>query len=783
MNRNDPLLKELNILYVEDEEQTREYFVNFLKSKVKNIFVASNGKEGLGLFKTNDIDIVLTDIRMPIMNGINMAEEIKKINKNTPIVVITAFGDSDFLMDAINIGIDKYIMKPVYFDKLIDTIFGIAENLNYKKEIEYKNNKLNEKIAEIGNITKSMGEGLLVVDNNYKIIYINNMVTQISKYSTDELLNQDLNILCDNYSNILYKIENVFKTKELTKIEKEYIVSKTGKQIPISLSISPLKSDTEDKIVIIFQDITDALLKQNRIKELLLQEKYLKSILQTVTNVNQAIIESTNLEDLLKRSCKKLEDHEYYKLVFITLQDTNGYVNYTKTMLINQDMQNEFLNELTFHPSIESIEKNSIVIFDDFNKKECSKMLLDSIEENNLRFAITLPLKKDTQSPPVGSITIFTVRLDGFENEEIKILQELCINLGFAIHAYKQKEMLEKIESEKIKNYEETILVFVDMIEQRDTYTAGHSHRVSLYSELIARELGFSEEQIIKLKQAAILHDIGKIQTPDSVLLKPGSLSDLEYTLIKQHALIGYEMLSKMDVYKDLAEIMKYHHERFDGKGYPLGLKGDEIPPISRILIVADAFDAMTTNRIYKPRKTVESALEEIAKNRCTQFHPEVVDATLKALKNIEIDTKVSQVPVSMLEKERLAYFYKDQLTDLYNKSYLEITLKDLDKTKASCYAIYLKNFTKYNIENGWEGGNTVLKEFSKYLLREYQNSFVFRIHGDDFIIIDENRDLMLNETNMKQESILKDLYVDIHVVKKDLKSVNKVLDLENSLE
>jgi putative nucleotidyltransferase with HDIG domain len=239
------------------------------------------------------------------------------------------------------------------------------------------------------------------------------------------------------------------------------------------------------------------------------------------------------------------------------------------------------------------------------------------------------------------------------------------------------KKEASRLQHELIQNYEDTIKSFADMIEQRDTYTAGHSRRVAKYSGMIAKELGFSSEEIAKLQKASYLHDIGKVQTPDSLLLKPGKLNDFEYSIIKEHVNVGYNMLSHIPLFKELAEIMRYHHEKYDGSGYPLGKKGDEIPLLAQIMSIADAFDAMTTNRIYKPRKSVQEAVDELESLKNRWYHPKVVDAASKVLIDIDIskEENISQVPKSEIEKERFSYFYKDQLTALYNCDYLKTLL------------------------------------------------------------------------------------------------------------
>ena len=297
-------------------------------------------------------------------------------------------------------------------------------------------------------------------------------------------------------------------------------------------------------------------------------------------------------------------------------------------------------------------------------------------------------------------------------------------------------------DKEKTKNYEEVILALVDIIEQRDTYTAGHSKRVAHYCELIAHGMGLSENLIQKIKKAAMLHDIGKVQTPDTILLKPARLSRLEYTLIKEHVTISDAILKKLSMYKDLAEIVKYHHERHDGKGYPYGKQGDDIPLLSRIMIVADAFDAMTTNRIYKPRLCIDEAIKELQRNSATQFDPEVVTVAANVLKDVEIPDTGDQLPHTDIEKERFSYFFKDPLTQSYNIDYLNTILNKDDLQDSFAYVIMLRNFSKYNSSYGWDEGDRYLISFTHYISQLHPDGLLFRIEGDDFILIADKIDI-----------------------------------------
>ncbi len=307
------------------------------------------------------------------------------------------------------------------------------------------------------------------------------------------------------------------------------------------------------------------------------------------------------------------------------------------------------------------------------------------------------------------------------------------------------KEMVEQKTSElsnmmKIQNdnYEKTLLSMVEMIEDRDTYTAGHSKRVAEYSSMIAKEMGYSEQECLKLYQAGILHDVGKVATPDSVLLNPKNLNEIEYKLIQEHVEVSYKLLNTIPMFNNLAKIVQSHHERYDGLGYPRGLKANEIEPLSRIMIVADAFDAMTTSRIYKAKKSVSEAIDELEKLKFKQFHPEVIDKAIIVLSRVKIDANITQLPKSKLEEERFAYFYKDTLSNVYNQDYLDVILMKTSYENELRYMdiFSLNDFSIYNKKHGWNKGSEFIYNFATCLNNHLTKPLVFRIFGDTFAVI-----------------------------------------------
>ncbi|PAB57873.1 HD-GYP domain-containing protein [Anaeromicrobium sediminis] len=186
--------------------------------------------------------------------------------------------------------------------------------------------------------------------------------------------------------------------------------------------------------------------------------------------------------------------------------------------------------------------------------------------------------------------------------------------------------------------YMETIKSLSNAMEAKDEYTNGHSYRVADYATSIAKCMGLNSSKVEKIRIAAILHDIGKIGIPDNILNKCGKLDYEEYIEIQKHPFIGCKILSEVDSLAEVARIVKHHHERYDGKGYPDGIGGDEIPIESYILAVADAFDAMTSDRPYRKAMDKLKALSIVEEESGTQFHPKVVEAFVKYSNNFKVE-------------------------------------------------------------------------------------------------------------------------------------------------
>jgi HD-GYP domain-containing protein (c-di-GMP phosphodiesterase class II) len=232
------------------------------------------------------------------------------------------------------------------------------------------------------------------------------------------------------------------------------------------------------------------------------------------------------------------------------------------------------------------------------------------------------PLKaKDTV---VGVIKIGSDQPAFYTAEDLKLFTTLASLAAVAIENASLYEQLKDA-------FYTTVYTLAETIEKRDPYTGNHTKRVMEYSLAIGRTLGLPEEEMTRLKLGAVLHDIGKIGVRDSVLLKESSLTDEEFEQIKMHAVYGEEIISGIAQLRSAIPGVKQHHEKHNGRGYPLGLKGDEIDITARIIAVADSFDAMTSNRPYRKGLSLDEAFEELRKYSGSQFDPKIVDAFFAA--------------------------------------------------------------------------------------------------------------------------------------------------------
>ena len=338
----------------------------------------------------------------------------------------------------------------------------------------------------------------------------------------------------------------------------------------------------------------------------------------------------------------------------------------------------------------------------------------------------------------------------------------LCTNLLKTIrNIQKMESQRQRAEMNKRRKQMETMSLQMmqtlsTTIEAKDEYTRGHSHRVAEYAALIAEELGWDKKEIKNLKNAAHLHDIGKICIPDNILNKPTRLTEEEFQVIKEHTVIGAEILKNITLISHVKEVARSHHERYDGMGYPDGLKGEEIPLYARVITVADSYDAMKSRRIYRNPLDDQIIYNEIARNCGSQFDPQIAGVFLKMLNEnrvvireecalvnkednlskmeIEIEKFISDVMITMKAQEDSEGL--DFLTGLPMRNRGEkLAAQFMQQDNGYLVFLDMDNLKKMNDLYGHKAGDRALKLLGSLLMEYAQHSVVCRLGGDEFLM------------------------------------------------
>ncbi len=493
------------ILVVDDERGIRESLDIFLSDEGHAIDTVANGREALLLLKEQEYDLVLTDVRMPDMNGIVLMKEIKeKMKQPVPVIILTAYGTIQSAVTAVKEGASDFILKPFEIERLREAVNNALKN--ERKKLEYK-----------------------LFQQEGKNRYLN-------------LMNQKLD-------------RTVFEMAILHEI---------GKTINSTLEIN--------KIVSIILEMGRQTLVADKARLFLYNYKEPGIALNISYSTEDA--RPTHKNDCLD-------------------QDAIDWIIWKGEPLLLEDINHQ--SSLKVKPEVAS-DLGSLLILP-FKRKSriLGAMLLANraggrkFTQEDLRFAITLANQ--------ASITI----------ENAQLYAELQ------------------------GHFADTIRALISAVEAKDAYTYGHSDRVTRYTMMIANQLEFSQVELRRLEYLSLLHDIGKIGIEERILRKSTSLSEQEWSIIKNHSVLGASIVEPIKFLEDGQRTIRHHHEWFNGSGYPDGLKENSIPLYSRIIAVADAFDAMTSIRPYRDSLGSQSALNELKCCAGTQFDPMIVEKFVSA--------------------------------------------------------------------------------------------------------------------------------------------------------
>lgn len=332
----------------------------------------------------------------------------------------------------------------------------------------------------------------------------------------------------------------------------------------------------------------------------------------------------------------QLNGERKYKIIGV--DDENGILDSLRVLLENSNY--EFVGITDPVEAIEKVRQEhfDLMLLDFMMTPLHGDEVVEEIRKFNKELYILLLTGHKDLAPPLE--TIKRLDIQGYCEKSDKF-DQLLLLIESGLKSVKQMDEIKRINEELSDSKEQLEQAYLDMVqtlrsavEAKDTYTRGHSDRVAEYSVLIGEKLGLPEDQIKTLKIGGLFHDIGKIGIPDSILLKPGKLTDDEYSEIKNHPSIGAHILGSAKTFQDIVPIVKHHHEKYDGNGYPSRMKGEEIPYLARIAAVADTFDAMTSRRSYRDAIDLQKVKDEIKRCEGTQFDPQIAEAFLDILEH-----------------------------------------------------------------------------------------------------------------------------------------------------
>ncbi len=352
-----------------------------------------------------------------------------------------------------------------------------------------------------------------------------------------------------------------------------------------------------------------------------------------------------------------------------------------------------------------------------------------------------------------------------------------------------ERELLKKTRQVEMVTMH-SIMSIANTIDAKDKYTSGHSIRVAKCSVAIAKELGWSEEEQQNLQYVALLHDIGKIGIPDAVLNKPSNLTEGEFAMIKKHPIIGGEILKEIHTIPHVQEGALFHHERYDGSGYPHGLKGRDIPLFARIVCIADTYDAMSTDRVYRKRLPDEKIIAEYEKYKGTQFDPNLTSLFVRMLKEgyavdnsdslEEVRSESSILLDSVLKEcmeEAANISMTDTLTGLYNRAYAQSHVEELLRSEHSgaLFMMDMDDFKHINDVYGHIIGDQILKIYAGVMRKAATGADILcRVGGDEFIMF--NTDVTTREAAAERAEKI------IDTLAEDVKELNMLTEVSTSV-
>ncbi|MGB5866378.1 MAG: PAS domain S-box protein [Arcobacteraceae bacterium] len=580
----------LSLLYVENNTSSIEGLKSILEPLATKLFIADSFDDALKYAKYEKPDLVLTTQELPTFDGITLCHEIKKLNPETRCILLSSQNSENILLNAIELGINGYLKKPFDLEHLSKIIKkNIQEIIKDKDKIELFNllNAYKNAVDLNAIVSKTDPEGI--------ITYVNKAFIKISGYKKEELIGQPHNIIRhpDMDSLVFEDVWNTIKIKKKPWYGELRNKTKDGSSYYVKTIINPIVDS--DNNIIEFIAIRSDITEIHERKEYLKDQYHIKS-----EKFEDVVRLSQNYEDAMDKSSIIIRISKDLKINFVNDNFCN-LTGYTK-------------DELITHPYYTLLDENTSILKVHRMFKKAEKFGVWKGE-----------LQGFTKQ---GKQIFFTTTIIPIKDKNSNLIEYMALRNDIT----KIKELHNELEATQ----REIIYTMGEIGETRSQETGYHVKRVAEYSKHLALKAGLSIEEAELLKMASPMHDIGKVGIPDSILHKPARLDEDEFRIMKEHAKIGYELLknSSRELLRTSALVAHEHHERWDGTGYPRGLKGSQIHIFGRITAICDVFDALAHARPYKKAWELERILELFHEEKGKHFDPNLVEIFLNNLED-----------------------------------------------------------------------------------------------------------------------------------------------------
>ncbi len=463
------------------------------------------------------------------------------------------------------------------------------------------------------------------------IRYMNKIMLDTLGYQRSEVLEKDFLTLFIPPGQQHMVRERYFGvySKDSPTYNENILLAKDGKKLQTRWYVHPVFGN-KDRLLylnVIAIDITAQKNAESELEDLFIPKNEQDSLIAMKEEMVYSLLSEKDFSSKLNDSLQFLSKVLPNEGSFITILEDNqvrvAVTNGFKDVEGQKVIQNLNNKNHDFMIEKEAIHKQKTIIVND-TYEDFRWVVIPGLEW--IKSCAKIPITFEGKT--LGTLGIVSEKRNAFNQESIKKIESFTHGITNSIYNYLNYHQLHK-------SRDDIICTITRLVEARDPYTAGHQEKVAQLAVAIAEELELEEDRIESIKIASLVHDIGKINIPSEILNKPSSLNENEYSLVKNHSQSGYDILKDISFVAPIAKIVCQHHEKINGSGYPRGLKGENIMMEARIICVADVFEAMASDRPYRPSLGIEAAKEEILKNRGILYDPEVVDACLKVYDKI----------------------------------------------------------------------------------------------------------------------------------------------------